>query len=67
MAPLVSHGKDLGLIEVRAYQQVEAFETGVRYARPKVSCPHGERLAMALRACRRFDGDLAGVALFGQY
>ena len=33
MAPLVSHIKDLGLIEARAYKQVEVFEAGVQFAR----------------------------------
>ena len=28
MAPLVSHIKDLGLIEARAYKQIEVFEAG---------------------------------------
>ena len=33
MAPLVSHIKDLGLIEARAYKQIEVFEAGVQFAR----------------------------------
>ena len=33
MAPLVSHIKDLGLIEARAYKQTEVFEAGVQFAR----------------------------------
>ncbi len=33
MAPLVSHIKDLGLIEARAYRQTEVFEAGVQFAR----------------------------------
>ena len=33
MAPLVSHIKDLGLIEARAYTQTEVFAAGVQFAR----------------------------------
>ena len=33
MAPLVSHLKELGLIEARAYTQTEVFEAGVQFAR----------------------------------
>jgi len=33
MAPLVSHIKDLGLIEARAYKQTEVFAAGVQFAR----------------------------------
>ena len=33
MAPLVSHIKALGLIEARAYKQIEVFEAGVQFAR----------------------------------
>ena len=33
MAPLVSHIKALGLIEARAYKQIEVFEAGVLFAR----------------------------------
>jgi tryptophan synthase beta chain len=33
MAPLVSHIKGLGLIEARAYRQIEVFEAGVQFAR----------------------------------
>src|SRR5579862_4187472 len=33
MAPLVSHVKDLGLIEARAYAQTECFAAGVQFAR----------------------------------
>ncbi len=33
MAPLVSHIKALGLIEARAYKQVEVFDAGVQFAR----------------------------------
>ena len=32
MAPLVSHIKDLGLIDARAYHQVEIFDAGVQFA-----------------------------------
>jgi tryptophan synthase beta chain len=33
MAPLVSHLQDLGLIESRAYHQIECFEAGVSFSR----------------------------------
>jgi tryptophan synthase beta chain len=33
MAPLVSHLKELDLIEARAYDQTEVFEAGVEFAR----------------------------------
>jgi len=33
MAPLVSHVKELGLIEARAYAQLECFGAGVQFAR----------------------------------
>src|SRR4029450_3352258 len=33
MAPLVSHLKELGLIEARAPRQMECFEAGVAFAR----------------------------------
>ncbi len=42
MAPLVSHIKDLGLIEARAYKQVEVFEAGVLFARAEGIVPAPE-------------------------
>jgi len=42
MAPLVSHIKDLGLIEACAYKQVEVFEAGVRFARAEGIVPAPE-------------------------
>ncbi len=42
MAPLVSHIKDLGLIEARAYKQVEVFEAGVQFARAEGIVPAPE-------------------------
>lgn len=42
MAPLVSHIKDLGLIDARAYQQVEVFEAGVQFARTEGIVPAPE-------------------------
>jgi tryptophan synthase beta chain len=33
MAPMVSHLKELGLIEARAYTQTEVFAAGVEFAR----------------------------------
>ncbi|MBI3527147.1 MAG: TrpB-like pyridoxal phosphate-dependent enzyme [Betaproteobacteria bacterium] len=42
MAPLVSHVKDLGLIEARAYKQIEVFEAGVQFARTEGIVPAPE-------------------------
>ena len=42
MAPLVSHIKDLGLIEARAYKQIEVFEAGVQFARAEGIVPAPE-------------------------
>ena len=42
MAPLVSHVKDLGLIDARAYKQVEVFEAGVQFARAEGIVPAPE-------------------------
>lgn len=42
MAPLVSHIKDLGLIEARAYKQIEVFEAGVTFARAEGIVPAPE-------------------------
>ena len=42
MAPLVSHIKDLGLIEARAYKQVEVFAAGVQFARAEGIVPAPE-------------------------
>jgi tryptophan synthase beta chain len=42
MAPLVSHVKELGLIEARAYKQVEVFEAGVQFARAEGIVPAPE-------------------------
>jgi tryptophan synthase beta chain len=42
MAPLVSHLKELGLIEARAYRQTEVFEAGVRFARAEGILPAPE-------------------------
>ncbi|HTT09309.1 MAG TPA: TrpB-like pyridoxal phosphate-dependent enzyme [Burkholderiaceae bacterium] len=42
MAPLVSHIKDLGLIEARAYPQVAVFEAGVLFARHEGIVPAPE-------------------------
>ncbi|MCZ2147617.1 MAG: TrpB-like pyridoxal phosphate-dependent enzyme [Bryobacterales bacterium] len=58
MAPLVSHVKELGLIEARAYQQTACFAAGVQFARtegilPAPEANHAVRAAIdeALR-CR---------------
>jgi tryptophan synthase beta chain len=42
MAPLVSHVKELGLIEARAYQQRPCFEAGVLFARAEGILPAPE-------------------------
>jgi tryptophan synthase beta chain len=42
MSPLVSHIKDLGLIEARAYKQIEVFEAGVQFARTEGIVPAPE-------------------------
>ncbi len=42
MAPLVSHLKELGLIEARAYQQLAVFEAGVQFARAEGILPAPE-------------------------
>ena len=42
MAPLVSHVKQLGLIEARAYHQIACFEAGVLFARTEGILPAPE-------------------------
>jgi tryptophan synthase beta chain len=42
MAPLVSHIKELGLIEARAYHQLACFEAGVQFARAEGIMPAPE-------------------------
>jgi tryptophan synthase beta chain len=42
MAPLVSHIKELGLIEASAYRQTEVFEAGVQFARAEGIVPAPE-------------------------
>jgi tryptophan synthase beta chain len=42
MAPLVSHVKELGLIEARAYNQLECFAAGVEFARNEGIVPAPE-------------------------
>jgi tryptophan synthase beta chain len=42
MAPLVSHLQQLGLIESRAYRQLECFEAGVTFARAEGIVPAPE-------------------------
>ena len=42
MAPMVSHLKQLGLIEAHAYRQTEVFEAGVRFARAEGILPAPE-------------------------
>ena len=42
MAPLVSHIKELGLIEAKAYRQSQVFEAGVQFARTEGILPAPE-------------------------
>ncbi|MCP5151567.1 MAG: TrpB-like pyridoxal phosphate-dependent enzyme [Ectothiorhodospiraceae bacterium] len=42
MAPLVSHAADLGLLEARAYNQLECFAAGVQFARAESIIPAPE-------------------------
>jgi len=42
MAPMVSHVKELGLIDARAYPQVSCFEAGVTFARAEGIVPAPE-------------------------
>ena len=42
MAPLVSHIKELGLIEAKAYHQTKCFEAGVQFARTEGILPAPE-------------------------
>ena len=42
MSPLVSHLKELGLIEARAYHQTECFDAGIRFARAEGILPAPE-------------------------
>jgi len=42
MAPMVSHIKDLGLIEAKAYHQSKVFEAGVQFARTEGILPAPE-------------------------
>src|SRR5690606_19261583 len=42
MAPMVSHIKELGLIEARAYHQSKVFEAGVQFARAEGILPAPE-------------------------
>jgi tryptophan synthase beta chain len=42
MGPLVSHAKELGLIEARAYDQMECFAAGVEFARAEGILPAPE-------------------------
>jgi len=42
MAPLVSHIKELGLIEATAYAQLDCFEAGVQFARAEGIIPAPE-------------------------
>jgi tryptophan synthase beta chain len=42
MAPMVSHIKELGLIEARSYEQTEVFEAGVEFARVEGILPAPE-------------------------
>jgi tryptophan synthase beta chain len=61
MAPMVSHLKELGLIEARAYTQTEVFEAGVEFARvegvlPAPEANHAVKAAMDEAVRCREDG-----------
>ena len=53
MAPLVSHIKELGLIEARAYHQTACFEAGVLFARAEGIVPAPEANHAVQRRHRR--------------
>lgn len=42
MSPIVSHAKELGLIEAQAYHQLECFEAGIQFARTEGIVPAPE-------------------------
>ncbi len=68
MAPLVSHIKELGLIEAAAYTQLECFEAGVTFARaegivPAPEATHAVRGAIEEALAAREAGD-SRVILF---
>ena len=61
MAPLVSHVKELGLIEGRAYHQTPCFEAGVLFARTEGILPapesnHAVRAAIDEALCCKEEG-----------
>ena len=53
MSPLVSHCKELGLIEARAYHQNPCFEAGVTFARAEGIVPAPEVVPRGARGDRR--------------
>ena len=62
MAPLVSHCKELGLIEARAYHQNPCFEAGVMFARtegivPAPETTHAIRAAIDEALTARAEGE----------
>ncbi len=68
MAPLVSHIKELGLIEAAAFNQLECFEAGVTFARsegivPAPEATHAVRAAIREALAAREAGE-ARVILF---
>ncbi len=68
MAPLVSHIKQLGLIEAAAFNQLECFEAGVTFARsegivPAPEATHAVRAAIREALAAREAGE-ARVILF---
>ena len=61
MAPLVSHLRELNLIEARAYHQVKCFEAGVQFARaegilPAPEANHAVRGAIDEALCCKEEG-----------
>jgi tryptophan synthase beta chain len=68
MAPMVSHLKELGLIEARAYTQTEVFAAGVEFARvegvlPAPEANHAVKAAMD-EAVRCREEDVSQAILF---
>ena len=66
MAPLVSHLKELGLIEARAYTQSEVFAAGVEFARaegilPAPEANHAVKAAMDEAIRCREEGDSQAI------
>lgn len=53
MAPLVSHLKELNLLEATAYTQGQCFEAGVLFARSEVACRRPRRTTRSRAPSRK--------------